>query len=1090
MTELQQPFERVFLRHPQPMWVFRLRDLAFLAVNDAAIDTYGYSREEFLGMTLHDIRPKSEVPKLLADLRTVDPEGYSPSEHFIHRKKDGTLLHVRISAHGITMNGESARLVTVFDMTAEHEAVQALRAQRAHSEKIIENMIDGLAVLRADGSVDYANSAIRRMLDLDDGDIPDNYLDHFEIYEPDGSTRIRRQDLPLLRALGGEAVIGAEVVVVSLRSGRRLRLLANASPLFAEDGRVHAAVLVLHDVTQAFETQQTLKQRERSLAALMSNLPGMVYRVGADSKRTLEFVSSGSKDLLGLSSDELLAIGSEGFLEMVHPEDRDAVMANWQDLDDTLAGDRTFHRTYRVIARDGVTKWIWERGTALWDGPNGRPGNIEGIAIDITERVNAENALAESEARYRALFENAVEGIFRTSADGRLLMANPAAMRLFGADPDSDPRDHNVTAHFVDPSDRQAYLEQLGRDGFVRDKILALRREDGAEIWVKENSRAIRDEAGAMVEVEGTLEDITERVAAERALRESEERFARATLGANDGIWDWNLGTDEVYFSERWHEQLGLAPGSLSKSPEEWISRVHPDDRPGLLHAIRRHVDGYVDHVEFEHRVLHADGEYRWMRARGYKSRSSLDGSFYLAGSQTDITARRQAEEQLQHDAFHDALTGLPNRALLLDRLSQSIKVHRRDNAQRFALLYIDLDRFKFVNDSLGHASGDEALKEVARRWQAIIREYDTLARIGGDEFALLLEKIANREDVIAKAHRLLAELETPISVGGQDFTLGASIGVVFANETYETASDCLRDADSAMYQAKAAGRDQVVEFEPGMRAVVLQSFRVDTELREAIAADHLKLYYQPIVSTDDGSVCGYEALVRWFHPERGMIPPMDFIPFAEESGLIVHLDRWVIDAACRQVAEWQRAGKLHDDMHVSVNLSARQMGRTTLPEEVAESLQRHGIDGNAIKIELTETALISNIETAKDIMLRLRELGVGVVLDDFGTGYSSLSYLYQFPFDGIKVDQSFVRQLDKTENVGHLMELIQALGERMKVRVVPEGIEYETELTRLRQMGFRHAQGYYFGKPQPPEEAILAVNPVSARRVRAGGAK
>jgi len=1068
--------ETLFFRNPQPMWVFRVKDLVFLDVNDAAIELYGYSREEFLRMTLRDIRPPEETPRLLDAIRSLDQERYSGRESYVHRKKDGSILHVQLSAHGLKYKGDDARMVSVHDTTQEQRAMQALLHEKEFSRKILDTMADGVVACDSAGAITYHNPWMNRLVHAPETAAEVHYEDFYEAFHADGVTPLRQDEVPLFRALGGETVRDIETVVVPFATRRPVHLLVNAAPLVGGDGGIEGAVAVVRDITSVLEAQRALRDRERSLSMLMANLPGMVYRIGEAPEWQLEFVSSGSVSLTGFLPDQLTAKGAPGFLDLVHPDDRDGLIHKWQEREAALAHQERFQLTYRMVTADGNVKWVWEQGTGIWNEVRTRLIGIEGIILDITERMQAQDALARSEERFRALFDNASEGIFRTAADGYIMLVNPAFARIFGYTSPEELQESvhgDVTLLYPDTAARAEYLEELRRDGYVRDKLLTLRRKDGALIWAKESSRAIHDAAGAMVEIEGTLEDITERVQAEQALRQSEERFARATLGANDGIWDWNLRTNEIHFSDRWHEQLGLRPGMLEPVPEEWFGRVHSDDREPLERAIQAHVEGHSGHFEIEHRVRHKDGTYRWMLARGYKSRSSLEDADYLSGSQTDITMRKQAEARLQHDAFHDLLTGLPNRALLHDRLAHAIKINRRDPEKKFALLYLDLDRFKYVNDSLGHSVGDEALKEVARRWQRIIREYDTLARLGGDEFALLLENIEHIDDARNKAQRLVGELDDAIHVAGQDFTLGVSIGIVFSDEPAERAEDSVRDADNAMYQAKADGRNQVVVFEPSMRSRVMKTFQLESELRHAITGNLLQLYYQPIVTVDDGSIIGYEALVRWPHPEKGLIPPMEFIPFAEESGLIVQLDLWVLDAACRQIAEWLAAAKVPDEISISVNLSARQMGRRDLPDEIAAILARHGIDGGKLKVELTETALIINIDTAKEIIVRLKAMGVGVVLDDFGTGYSSLSYLYQFPFDGIKVDQSFVRQLDKTENVDHLMEMIRALGERMKVRVVPEGIESQQELDRLKKMGFKHAQGFFFGRPLPPNEVL-----------------
>jgi diguanylate cyclase (GGDEF)-like protein/PAS domain S-box-containing protein len=431
----------------------------------------------------------------------------------------------------------------------------------------------------------------------------------------------------------------------------------------------------------------------------------------------------------------------------------------------------------------------------------------------------------------------------------------------------------------------------------------------------------------------------------------------------------------------------------------------------------------------------------------------------------TDVTESRRVAEKLLHDAFHDSLTSLPNRALFMDRLSHRLLLEKRRHETSFSVLFLDVDRFKVINDSLGHVRGDELLCEVGRRLQSCLREADTVARLGGDEFTILIEDVPNRSEALKVADRVQEELRAPFTLGGQEVFTGASIGIAHGSASYSRPEDILRDADTALYRAKAQGRGRWVEFDPSMHDRAVELLQLETDLRRALERRELLLHYQPVVSLTTGQIVGAEALVRWMHPERGLVAPAEFVPLAEETGLIVQIGAWVLREACRQMRAWQDQLGM-PNLEIGVNLSSKQFVQAGLVPQVATVLRETGLSPRSLRLEVTESLLMDQQAHVADAMTELRAMGVRIDLDDFGTGYSSLSYLHQFPIDTLKIDRSFVARIGVTEEGTEIVHTILSLAESLDMEVVAEGVETAEQLLHLQRLRCSYAQGYHLSRP------------------------
>jgi diguanylate cyclase (GGDEF)-like protein/PAS domain S-box-containing protein len=709
--------------------------------------------------------------------------------------------------------------------------------------------------------------------------------------------------------------------------GRTVWFDATATPL--DNDRV---VWVARDVTIAHRDAQALRDSEQLFRLLAENSSDAISRLSPDLK--VLYASPSIHNIVGYTSEELVGTYP---MNSVHPDDRPGLHAIYLDALENPAQATT--ALYRRQHRDGHYVWCETTGRAII-GNSGQVEEIHLVTRDVSARRKAEDGLRAAEARYRSIFENAVEGIFQTSPEGHYLAVNPSLARIYGyTSPDELLGSYSDISRqlYLDERKRGEFIEEMKKEGQVTNFEAQIRRKNGQVIWISENAREVRGDDGELLYYEGTVED---------------------------------------------------------------------------------------------------------------------------------ITARKQAQDQLLHDALHDRLTGLSNRALFSDRMTRAFARLKRHPDAVFAVLFLDFDRFKTINDSLGHLAGDELLVRIARRLEGCLRPGDTVSRLGGDEFAILLEDVRDEAYATLVAERVQSEMALPFTLMGQEIFSSASIGIAIAHQGYENADDLLRDADMAMYRAKAQGKARFALFDSGMHTRAVALLQLETDLRWAIERQEFELHYQPIVSLGTGKITGFEALVRWRHPERGLVSPCEFIPVAEETGWIVPIGAWVLETACGQLALWQAELGCDPPLTMSVNLSGKQFSQPDLIPFISRQLQRFDIAPDNLKLEITESAIMENAESVTERLHTLRDLGVKLALDDFGTGYSSLSYLHRFPLDTLKIDRSFVMRMQEGGENREIVRTIVALGHALNLDVIAEGIEEEAQLRDLRELGCKGGQGFFFSRP------------------------
>lgn len=707
------------------------------------------------------------------------------------------------------------------------------------------------------------------------------------------------------------------------------------------------------------------------------------------------------------------------------------------------------------------------------------PKRWDGEADELASLTVSLHQIAEALVNTTAL-QSYVEHIFGSMADAlividanaTILKVNPATLRLLGYT-EAELVGQSIALAFG--INQASQLQQLTHQGFIGMLETLFQSKDGRQIPVSFSSAAMQNAAGAC-EMVCVVRDITSQKQMEAALRESEARYALAAQGANDGLWDWDLRTANLYLSPRWKEMLGWQEHELESHLDAWFGRVHPEDVSRLRRRLESHLEGTTAHFESEHRILHRNGSYRWMLSRGLAVRDGSGIAYRIAGSQTDITERKLAEQQLLHGAFHDGLTGLPNRALFKDRLSRVMARANRHPDGLFAVLLLDLDRFKVINDSLGHVTGDQLLLMVATRLKQALQPTDTIARLGGDEFAILLDDRTMHQEIVDIASDLLKVISQPLDLDGHQVSITASIGISLNASGYERPEEMLRDADIAMYRAKAQGKCCYQFFDSSMHIRAVTLLQLESDLRRALDRQEFCLCYQPIVSLATGLLLGFEALIRWKHQHYGWVSPNRFIPLAEETGLIVPLGLWVMQEACQQMRSWQQSYGTAASLEISVNLSSKQILQPGFIEQVQEILQTTQLPGRALKLEITESIIFENAELANYRLLQLKSLGVRTALDDFGTGFSSLSYLYRLPIDTLKIDRSFIQKVEHDARKLELVRTIIALASNLNMGVVAEGVETAQQLSQLRALQCEAGQGYLFAKPLNQMEAEMLI--------------
>ncbi|HEX4776336.1 MAG TPA: PAS domain S-box protein, partial [Acidimicrobiia bacterium] len=1079
------------------------RDCNVILWNRACETLFGISAADALGRYLPMIN--EDERELFDDLCAQVAEGHVfTSIESRTVRPDGKPIEISFSAAPMVgPNGAiTGMLLLCADVSDRKETERALRANEGMFRGVVQHASDLILIVGRDALIRYASPAAATVF----GYSPEESvgLDPLSFVHPDDYDRVAVEFAESLSESG--ARMPSEFRV--LRADGSWRTVQSVGHNLMDDPAVEALIVTARDITDQRESELALRRSEERFRALVQNLSEMITVIGPGgnvvyrSPSAVEFFGERSLDL-----DDRAGV--------IHPDDEPCVADDFREHMSSPTAERQPMR-FRVRRADGEWRHVESVVLDLTDDP--AVGGLVVTTRDVTEQREAQERIAESEERYRAIVEDQTEFIARVDHRGRFTFVNEAYARYMGYTPQELLGTRLADALGTDGAARASeQVREISDSGGTLSTERQVTMADGETRWQSWTTRAIADEAGQVVEFQSIGRDVTERKNAEARLAAqakilelvAQGRPLPQTLEAVARAVESGLGGARCSIALLDESARRLHCIAAPSMPEGFVATV---ERIDVSDDIASGLVGMGDLVIVEDVLADETGwgdrygaAARAMAFRGVWStpiRSASGASVLgaltvyfdvprtpaaddrqLVDQMVHLTAiaieRKEFESQLAHQAHHDPLTGLPNRVLFLEFLNVALARSRRRNTT-VGVLFLDLDRFKYVNDSFGHDAGDELLTSLARRLRSVVRPGDTIARFGGDEFVVLCEDLAPgfaREQAVDVAERLIDAIQQPFSRQGESQFLSTSIGIALSTSGDDRAEALLRDADAAMYRAKERGKGRWELFDEAMRATAMRRVETENALHGAVERNEFRVFYQPVMSLRDGTCVGAEALVRWQHPERGLVSPAEFITLAEETGLIVPIGRWVLEEACRQTALWRAT---HDDgpFTVSVNLSARQLARAELVGEVAAALEESGVAPECISLEITESVLMEDVEASLGAIKALRALGVRLGIDDFGTGYSSLGYLKRLPVDTVKVDQSFVDGLGTDAEDSAIVAAVVNLGHTLSLNVVAEGVETEEQLAELVALGCDNAQGFLFAPALPPAEFEALLEP------------
>lgn len=1022
----------------------------FRFLNDAACELLGKTRGELIGRSDDDILPHHEADRI----RRMDERVLRTGEELSFEEKitvaDGGVRRLVTQKRRVELSGgrEKAVVATVLDVTARRRAEAELRASEEHYRSLVE--LHPQIPWTADrlGDVLEAGPRWKEITGLELADASGAGWE--KAMHPDDLEKVQRQ---WLKSVATGRPLDVEFRLAT--SGGRYRWFrSRAAARRAEDGTIVRWYGILEDIHDRRRALEAIKESEARFRTMADDAPAMIWVTDESGEATyhsrlwLETTGQSQKQALGF-----------GWVNTVHPEDRQAAEARFQEASQRQVPVRS---EYRLRRADGSWAWVIDIGRPRFAEDGSFLGYV-GIALDITDRREAELAREESEALFRSVLESTPDCIRLLDLDGRPVLMNRAGRQLFGLDETTkleDVRWHELVSA-TDLAKAYAVYAEVRKGRTIRIET-SIRGGDGLERCMDVIVAPVIGSSGKPARLLSIWRDITDA----KKTRDEAEHLAERLSGVLESTMDSVMVVDRswrlTYANTKAMRLLKL--GDQAVGTELW--QLFPAKENSLFATEYRKSMADRTSATFEE---YLEGHGIWLEVHAAPTSEGISIFF------RDITERRNSEQerllaqrQIHHMARHDVLTGLPNRQFLREVFEQALDNPVEDTST--AILSLDLDGFKAVNDAYGHPVGDLLLRQVAERLRKSVAASDVVGRLGGDEFVVLRNGVRNADEAVELAKAIINSVGASYDLDGTQADVGVSVGLAISPRDGETADQLIKAADLALYRAKAAGRGTYKMFEPSMDAHLQARQQMKVALRRALANDQLEVHYQPLVDLRTGLITTCEALVRWNHQERGVIPPVEFIPLAEETGLIVPLGEWIVGQACREAAKWP------SHVSVAVNLSPVQFRNRALRGVIENALMEAGLDPTRLQLEITESVLLDESENNLLVLQELRKLGVKIAMDDFGTGYSSLGYLRSFPFDKIKVDRCFIGDLPAGKESLAIIRAVASIGRTLGITTTVEGVETQTQLDAVNAEGFDEAQGYLFAHPLPADKVLEAV--------------
>jgi diguanylate cyclase (GGDEF)-like protein/PAS domain S-box-containing protein len=970
-------------------------------------------------------------------------------------RKNGEVMWILEMATSIVFKGERAALVSFMDINERKKMEETILQSEERYRTILDEMEDAYFEVDVAGNFIFLNDAICRLL---------KYSKE-ELLGKSFRVHVDNDDIPLLyNAFGRIYSTGnpeRNICYKAIRKDETTRYAEIAGfPLKNQQGEIVGFRGIGRDITERMIMQEALRQSEEKHRSIIENIQDGYFEV--DLAGNLTFFNEAICEIQGYSKEELMGMNHRQYADK---ENSEKVFNAFNKIYKTGITGSIFE--YEIIRKDGTKRQI-EVSASLKKDAEGKPIGFRGTTRDITERKKMEETIRQSEERYRTILDEMEDAYFEVDIAGNFTFVNDSCCRHLGYS-----KEELLGASFRGQMDKEEFEKVYKAFGNIYstlkpEKVISYKviRRDGTIAFAEMTGFPLQNQKGEVIGFRGIGRDITQRRQMEEALRQSEERYRTIIKEMEEWYFETDLTGNVTFFNDIFANVLGYSQKELTGL--NFQSFIKKEETDSVFRLFNQVFKTGKPTRNFPYEFISTDGTATSAEFSIFPKRDNEGKICGFRGVAHDITERKQAEEKIQYMATHDSLTGLPNRLMFSQLLNHSMQSAQRYKRQ-FAVLFLDLDRFKNINDTMGHEAGDLLLQEIATRLKQTLRAVDVIARLGGDEFVILIEEISDSSHVSTVAHKILTSIIKPLTIMKQECRITASIGISIYPKDAEDEQSLMKNADMAMYLAKEEGKNNYQFYSEDIQSKSLEHLSIETNLRFALERNELSLHYQAKVDFKTNAITGVEALLRWQNPNLGSVTPTQFIPVAEETGLIVSIGLWVMKTACEQNVAWQREGL--PPVCMAVNLSLRQLTDDNLIDDIRTALNDSGMAPNLLELEITESMVMHNPARMISVLAKIKSLGVRLAIDDFGTGYSSLAQIKHFPIDTLKVDRSFIRNIPQDAEDKAITEAIIAMGKTLSLRVVAEGVETVEQMNFLKDHSCDEMQGYYFSKPIIPEQ-------------------